>query len=442
MINFFSSILYFLKNNITQIQSSSVRMLPYWIGAAITAGLSILFAKAFGASEDFALFWFRENSILVFIFAPVALLASTCLAIYFSPLAAGSGIPQLLAAVETSKTSTNPLLEKILGTRVIIAKLIGPCLCALGGGSTGREGPMLQIAGSIFYGIQRRWPEKYLKPNLQSMILAGGAAGLASAFNTPLGGVIFAVEELAKVHVSQVRTYIFHSVIIAGLLAQAALGNYLYLGKLPSIYSSISELFPLMLGSILIGALGAIFSLATVWVLDWRVQQSLKLRILMTVFCGLGFASLAYFFGESTIGSGRHLILELLSRPASASWSLGFLRGFGSFLTYISGCIGGIFAPALATGAAFGSWMSGVVDPANPQIWILAGMVAFLTGVTRTPFTSLILVLEMTDSHNVIITLMLSAIAAQSVAKLIDPISFYEHMSHRIIKAHEPLNQD
>lgn len=430
-----------LNPTINSIKSSSERMLPYWIAAGLTALVSVLYVYIFRMAEEFSFSWFNLNAAWAFLLTPIAMVASMLLAHYFAPMAAGSGIPQILAAVEVGD-SPNPILQRILNLRVIAVKLIGSCVCVAGGGVTGREGPMLQIAASIFLVLQKFWQKLFPKspaPNLQSMILAGGAAGLASAFNTPLGGIIFAIEEMAKVHISQVRTYVFHAVIIAGILAQAFLGNYLYFGRTSVTALGPSEVLPLILATAVIGILGAVFGKVIVGMLDWRARFSLTKKIFSTVVLGFGVATLAYIFKAHAMGSGRDIIIEILNHPnQTAPYYLGFVRGMSNLLTYTGGVIGGVFAPALATGAAFGSWFSAIVPGFNHELWALAGMIAFLTGVTRTPFTSLILVLEMTDTHDVIIYLMLAAIMAQSASKFIDPISFYEHMSHRLLHGKPP----
>jgi H+/Cl- antiporter ClcA len=132
----------------------------------------------------------------------------------------------------------------------------------------------------------------------------------------------------------------------------------------------------------------------------------------------------------------------LLQKNAASDLSLPLARVLGNLFTYCAGVIGGVFAPALSAGASLGSWMGGYIPNSDLQIWVLMGMVAFLTGLSRTPFTSLILVLEMTDTHNAILVLMLAAIVAQSAAHIIDPISFYEHMAHRIVHGKAPANEE
>jgi H+/Cl- antiporter ClcA len=426
---------------IVTIRSTSERLLPYWIAAGITALFSVVYAYLFKWSEELSYSWLHVNPAWAFVLTPLAMLASTYSAYFLAPGASGSGIPQLLASVEVSHEQ-HSLLKRLLNIRVIFVKALGSCICVAGGGVTGREGPMLQISASIFSLVQKYWPKFFKKsaaPNLQSMILAGGAAGLASAFNTPLGGVIFAIEELAKVHISQIRTHVFHAVIMAGILAQMLLGNYLYFGKIQVVGIQPHEIIPIIVATALIGCLGAYFGRAVVGCLDWRAKMGFTSKSLMTFAFGVGVAAITYVFHDSAIGSGRAVIVDLLSHSDStAPYYLGFVRGIGNLLTYAGGVVGGVFAPALSTGAAFGSWFSELSPGFNHQLWALTGMVAFLTGVTRTPFTSLILVLEMTDTHDIIIYLMLAAIIAQGAAKIIDPISFYEHVSHRMIHGRPP----
>lgn len=433
-------------SRVSSIHLSSRKMMPYWISAALTAIFSIFYAKAFGWSEKVAFSWTSAHPEWGFFIVPAGMLVSSAMAHYLSPAAVGSGIPQLLASVEVSR-QPNPLLDRLLGLRMIAVKILGSCACVAGGGIAGREGPMLQISAGIFHFVQKHWTKidsKFLPPKSQSMILAGGAAGLASAFNTPLGGIIFAIEELAKVHISQIRIYVFHAVIIAGILAQAVMGNYLYFGKIDLHAPASKEILPLIIATALIGVMGALAGKFMIKLLDFRTSLRTPTKFIMTFVLGLIVATVIYFYGgENAAGSGRDLITRLLSNgDAVAPMSLGFVRGFGSIFAYAGGVVGGIFAPALSTGGALGSWLSGLASNYSGgfshQVWILAGMVAFLTGLTRTPFTSLILVLEMTDTHNVIISLMLAAIIAQSAARMIDPLSFYEQMSYRIIHGKPP----
>jgi H+/Cl- antiporter ClcA len=120
----------------------------------------------------------------------------------------------------------------------------------------------------------------------------------------------------------------------------------------------------------------------------------------------------------------------LFTNEKHISWHTMLLRMVGPIICFNTGAAGGIFAPALAAGASIGAFLSGLFQFAdsNANILILSGMVGFLTGVTRTPFTSAILVLEMTDRHSVIFHLMLAALVSNIAALLVDKHSFYEQL--------------
>jgi H+/Cl- antiporter ClcA len=105
-------------------------------------------------------------------------------------------------------------------------------------------------------------------------------------------------------------------------------------------------------------------------------------------------------------------------------------------MAYLTGAAGGIFSPALAIGAALGSFLSHLLHSDHGNLMVLLGMIGFLTGVTRTPFTAFILVLEMTDRHSAIFPMMLTAVVAQSAAHLVDRDGFYEHMKERWLVKH------
>jgi H+/Cl- antiporter ClcA len=417
--------------------SVSFRLTPYWIGGAITAVIAVLFTKIFALSEQLAFRWATDHPHWAWVVIPLGLLASWGTAHLFSPVAVGAGIPQLIAALK-SLPEDNRIANRLLEPMVIPVKIVATCLCVAGGGVTGREGPMLHVAGSIFQAIHKVWPRQIefgRKLDQSSMVLAGGAAGLAAAFNTPLGGIVFAVEELAKVHLSQARTYIFHSVVIAGLLAQAVLGNYLYLDRIRAGDGSFTDLLRIIPVALIVGLLGGLFSKGIVLFGDLRAKFPGWKKVAMTILCGLAVAVFFSWRGLEALGSGREVIIELLRNPnREGAWALAIVRGFGNFFTFAGGVVGGIFAPALATGASLGAWLAPLFSDTNGQLFVLVGMVSFLTGVTQTPFTSCVLVLEMTDGHGVIFSLMTAAICSLGAAKLIDSHSFYEHASERWIK--------
>jgi H+/Cl- antiporter ClcA len=152
----------------------------------------------------------------IFVIMPVCFVMGWWLVRRFAKGARGSGIPQVIAALELSNTQERHLVSHLLSLRIILVKMASTFVMVLGGAAIGREGPTIQIAASVFKKMNDWLPEWWPKASLRVMALTGASAGLAAAFNTPLGGIVFVVEELTKTHFSWVG------------LAQAA---FLYIGK-------------------------------------------------------------------------------------------------------------------------------------------------------------------------------------------------------------------
>ena len=262
--------------------------------------------------------------------------------------------------------------------------------------------------------------------------MTGAAAGLAAAFNTPLGGIVFAVEELTKTHISYFKTALFTAVIIAGLTAQGLLGPYLYLGYPDVTGLSVSIFLGLILVAAIAGLLGSLMSRVVLMLLKWKSKFTFRHQhAFYVVGCAFIVASIAFFFDERVLGSGKEIMVTtLFSTEKNVHWYTAFFRILGTILSFTTGAAGGIFAPSLGAGAGVGSLIAGWLEASttNTNLLILCGMAAFLTGVTHTPFTSAILVLEMTDRHNVIFHLMIAAMVASIVSMVVDKHSLYDHL--------------
>lgn len=429
---------YFDKITDERIKQHLLQALPFWAASAITGLIAVLYTRIFALAEHGAAYLFHISHWLIFLITPVCFLVSVWLVKQFAPYARGSGIPQVIASIELSNPRHNHLVSKLLSIRIIVIKIISSSIMALGGGITGREGPTIQIAGSVFRRINAALPEWWPKISKRNMVMTGAAAGLAAAFNTPLGGIVFAMEELTKTHISFYKTAIFSAVIIAGLTAQSFLGPYLYLGYPDVKNLSVFVFLGVMLVGLLAGIVSSVFCKLILRLMRWKASiRSGWKTIVYVLACSLVVAALIYFSGDEAMNSGKDLMSRVLfTSDKQVSWYMPIVRLLGSLITFCSGAAGGVFAPALSTGAGIGAvisgWMS--LSASNTNLLILAGMVAFLTGVTRSPFTSAILVLEMTDGHHIIFFLMLSALIANLVSHFIDKHSLYDHLKHQYLK--------
>src|SRR5690606_27328251 len=199
-----------------------------YIAVGLISGLiCCLYAMLFSYLENLAAHTYAANPILLFIGAPALMMLSFHLVQRFSPEAAGSGIPQIMTCIEPEHRHRS---NKFLNIRVIVIKLLSSCTALLAGGAIGREGPSLQISASVGAIVSRQAHKMRLKIKSEQLLIAGAASGLAAAFNTPIGGIVYAIEELSLEHVKSYKTVLILSVLIAGIVAQLLMGNYLYLG--------------------------------------------------------------------------------------------------------------------------------------------------------------------------------------------------------------------
>lgn len=423
-----------------QLKINILQAIPFWIGSIITGLAAVFYTKLFSWAEAGTHYIFEHFKWGFFIISPLCFLFAWWIVKRYAPFSRGSGIPQVMAAIELATPGNLGRVNKLLGLRIIIVKVISSLVLALGGGAIGREGPTIQIAGSIFRKINQILPAWWPKISKRNMIMTGSAAGLAAAFNTPLGGIVFAIEELTKTHISYFKTALFSAVIIAGLTAQGLLGPYLYLG-----YPNVSNLsWFIFLGVILVAAIaglgGSGSSKMMLKLFNYKKKFKFKYQHLAYVAgCALILAMLAMFIDERVFGSGKEVMASTLftNDPAAkhVAWYLPILRIIGPIVSFTTGAAGGVFAPALGAGASIGSVVSGWLhlSSTDTNLLILAGMVGFLTGITRSPFTSAILVLEMTDRHNVIFHLMLAGMVASVVSILVDKHSFYDRLKEQYI---------
>ena len=414
-----------------------LQAVPFWIASLLTGLIAVLYTKLFAGAESISLYFIHNHIAWLFFITPALFLLAFFIVKQYAPYAKGSGIPQVMVAIDLATPKDNHKVKKLLSIKVIIVKIISNLLVAIGGGATGREGPTIQIAGSVFRKVNQWIPDSWPRISRRNMIMTGAAAGLAAAFNTPLGGIVFAVEELTRTHIRYYRTAIFSAVIIAGLTAQYFLGPYLYLG-FPDVSKLSGYIFlAVIIVALLTGLLGSVMCKIILSIFRWKDKFTKFQAWGYVVVCALIMVVLAVTFSSEVMGSGKEVMNTVLfSAHKRIAWYIPMLRFSGPIVCFTTGVSGGVFAPALSCGASLGAMVAGwfQLSDTNTNLLVLSGMVGFLTGVTRTPFTSAILVLEMTDSHNVIFHLMLAGMVASLISLTIDKHSFYDHMKMRHLK--------
>lgn len=439
-----------LKNRFDQISNERLKLnfmqaLPFWVASLLTGLLAVFYTKLFAFAETVRTHIVERNHLLFFVITPVCFLVSWLLVKRYANYAKGSGIPQVMAAVELATPKYQHKIKKLLSLRIIAVKIASSICMVFGGGVIGREGPTIQIAGSVFRTINEWLPSWWPRISKRNMIMAGAGAGLAAAFNTPLGGIVFTVEELTKTHISFFKTALLTAVLIAGLTAQSLLGPYLYLGY-PDVSNLSKWIFlPVIFVAIISGLAGSIMSKIILGISRWEAAfKNNRRQIIYITVCAILLVILSYFVNQKAFGSGKDIMTQVLfTGEKNLPWYMPMLRVASQVISFTTGAAGGVFAPALSAGCCVGSVMAEwfQLSPTNTNLLVLAGMVGFLTGVTRTPFTSAILVLEMTDRHGVIFHLMLAGMVAGMAALVIDKHSFYDRLKVQYIQEmHQETN--
>lgn len=427
----------YLKNRLDSITNNKYKenllnAIPFWLGSFVVGIIAVIYAKLFQVAEWCSALLFNFNKWLFLGIAPLCFAVGWWLVKEYAPYARGSGIPQVSASIELANPKKYHLIDRFLSIRVIIVKIASSLVLVFGGGVIGREGPTIQISGAVFKKINDWLPEWYPKISKKNMIITGAASGLAAAFNTPLGGIVFAIEELTKTHFNFFKSALFTGVIISGLTALSILGPYLYLGYPHVNDVSFWIIFPVLLVAIITGYASS--QMGNIILYIFRKKSALKTNGGWVAYCivaGLIIAALGIFISKDVFGSGKEIMQEtLFTQNKVLPWYTPVLRFVGPIISFTNGASGGIFAPSLSAGASIGSVLAGwfQFNDEGTNLLILAGMVGFLTGITRSPFTSSILVQEMTTADRMIFYLMMSALAASLAASLVNKHSFYDHL--------------
>lgn len=403
----------------------------YVISAFITGVACVAFMKAFAFADEHRLSY-AHIGVWSFLAIPLLFSLAVLLVKNFAPYAAGSGIPQAIYIVRNgSDARTAPLVSAMASPLTLGIKTVSILLAVLGGASVGREGPTVQIAFCMMFmclTLISRFLPIHMEP--RSTALAGGAAGLAAASNTPLAGVTFAIEELSGGYFENIKDYVLTAIIIAALAAKALTGEYVYFGRLP-VPPDIS-ISTLILISIPAGLAG--FAFAKSILLGAKVQACLNrkwLKLLFPAACALAVAGLAFMAGPYIQGPGNGEAQQYLNFASSAEPDTFFLAKFAAtVITYWSGVAGGLFAPALSIGSAIGAEMAKLLN-APIGTCALIGMSAFLSGAILAPMTSFVIIFELTGHHSMLLPIMLASLIAYLVVRSMGGRSLYAELSLR-----------
>lgn len=425
-----------LRRKLRQTNRLSRKSLPMALllgGAALVALVSLGFAYL----ADLALEWNREwvgrAGWLALLVLPCALAALRWATLRFAPNAAGSGIPQVIGALSLPP---GPSQRSLVSLAQVLWKIPLAFCGMLAGASIGREGPSVQVGAAVMLAWGDFWKRRGLQLrgfHANELLAAGAAGGLAAAFNAPLAGVIFAIEELGRGTVLRWQRLVLIGVLAAGFLVVAVQGNNPYFGTFAGAPLAHGMLWWVLICAALNGALGGIFARllgkgpAAMAPASWRAW--IRAHPIWTAFAmGLALALIGLATAGSVYGTGYGAAADLLSGETQHALPAGFglAKLAATVASYWAGIPGGIFTPALTTGAGIGHHIWELAgEGVDQRVLVLVSMAAFLAAATQAPLTASVVVMEMTGSQPMLFWLLVGSLLASGVSRQFCPQPFY-----------------
>lgn len=426
-----------LKQLLKKYTPFSWSYLAWWVGAILIGLVAFLLAR--GAVLSFELFLTLTHRYpwWPFVGIPVGGVFLTWFMKKVGAGTEGSGIQQTIAALKVTKhpAQVHWFVNLKLATAKFFALIIG-----IGSGFViGLEGPTVQIGASIMYSFRRFLPYDNAILRRQ-LIMMGGAAGIAAAFNAPMAGIMFAFEEMWKNVESKTAARIVLAIILAGLTAHFCNGQETYFGSIHVYMDITPDIIPVLLCVVILGGLvGGLFSWLVVKASHWTPNRVVSFKkkhpYYFVSVCGVLIALCGLFV--PIFGSGAEVTHQLLHNQIELPWYYLPFKFLAFLLSSLSGVPGGIFSPSLSLGAAVGNCFTGLVDPQWQSLLLALSMIAVLAGVTRAPLTATFIIIEMTNGHSMIFSALIAAYLASNTARVFH-VSFYHDLAHRAIKNMPP----
>ena len=384
--------------------------------------------------------------VLVVLGCAAAVALAAWLVRRYSPYASGSGIPQVEGALTGDLPPAPP--------RLIPVKFCGGLLAIGAGMALGREGPSVQMGAVIAHIVGRAGRRSW--PDLRTLVAAGAGAGLAVAFNAPIAGAVFVLEELVR----RLETRI--AIAALGASASAILIARLFLGDMPDFQVTVTAsaatatgplpyaaaaTWPLYLVlGVICGIAAGLYNrvilgaMALAVRLESRWPVGLQAAAIGALVGGVG------WFAPGLIGGGDDITQRLLAGGVGiAAVPFAFVVRFGlGVACYAARTPGGLFAPLLVLGAQLGLLCGALAQAAfpglgiEPEAFAVVGMAAFFTGVVQAPVTGIVLVTEMTAAFTTLLPMLAACFAAMVAANLLHIAPIYDSLRERVAKANQP----
>jgi len=410
----------------------------------LVVGFTLLAEAAFDLYRQLSQ-WGDLGRYLALLWTPLLTVAVLWWTRRYVPGAAGSGIPQVMVALDDS---LHPQQRHFLvSLKLSFHKIALVSAGLLGGLSIGREGPAVQV-GAGMMAHARRWLSPQSTIDAHDLMVAGAAAGIAAAFNTPLGGVVFALEKLSGRRGISHSSLVIAAIVLSGLISVAAFGKDTYFGELRVQEMSWALFVPGLVVALIAGLAGGLFArlivVSTRGLPDrfsrWRRTYPYR----FAAACGFGVALIAWATGGATAGAGYAPTRALLEGQAELPGVYTVLKFCTTWLSTWTGVPAGVFAPALAIGAGIGNDVALLFglgkEAAIPLIAL--GMAGFLSAATGGPITAFIIVMEMVSGHAMVLSLMACSLLSSGVSRLVSKPLYQELAASLVVPPAPPAPTD
>lgn len=410
--------------------------LLFWLSAIVVGSISV--AYGWGTDEAIRLFhrFTDPHPYYVFLLCPIGLAAVALVTRTVFPGAQGSGIPQAMAAIHMERIE---FANTMLSWRIAVGKVLLTIVAFACGASIGKEGPTVQIGCSVMNIVGGLG----LKPSrelLRLLVLAGGAAGIASAFNTPIAGAVFAIEEMAHYHVdASIGRRLLVVTALSGMAMLALVGNYTYFGtvhaSMPWGWNWLAVPSIGIVGGLLGGAFARILTIPIQRfprLLSWLVRRH---PIVFAAICGLGLAVIGWASGGQAFCSSHPEAQGALNGTLVLPIDFTLLKWAATIVSYLSGIPGGIFAPSLAAGAGLSAWFVPLFPHVSLSVLAMLGMAAYFSGVVQSPITAAVIVLEMTNNIEMTVAVSAASMLGTAFSRMICRKPIYAAMADQFLEA-------
>ncbi|WP_026597028.1 chloride channel protein [Methylobacterium sp. 77] len=429
------------RTRLSRLRGAAFDAAPLWrqrllfLFGGLCVGLAaVAMAKLADWAQDVFRWVLAPSPLIALVVTPLGFAIAILLSIRVFPNSQGSGIPQVIAARHTEDPEIRGALVSL---KTAFGKILVMTFGLACGASTGREGPTVQVGAAIMAAVGRLDADR-----LPGVILAGGAAGVAAAFNTPIAGIVFGIEELSRTYEARTSGLIVATVIAAGLTALAIQGDYTYFGTTKALLPFGPGWIAVPILGVLGGVAGGVFGRVTILFargLPGRIGGAIRRHpIVFGGLCGLGVALCGLASGGTVYGTGYEEARAMLHGTDAGNPAYAPLKFLSTVFSSISGIPGGLFAPSLSIGAGMGVWLHGLFVDVPIGALVLIGMVAYLTGALQAPITAFVIVTEMTQDHSMMIPLMVTALIADAVSKLICREGLYHALAATILANADP----